>query len=197
MRPRAGGRADRARDRSRRGLPAQDQPHRSPEPGAPACCGTSGSGNDERQPFAFPFAGRTWTHFHANTNGNVSFAAPETTHWQQRDPWADGTMRSVAAAVDSRRGRQELSGGRFWRPRVPPACFAESRSCWGDPAEGIAHWLDVVAAGGCRWCWVRLPSVRVLPPRRSGREALRRIGRRSRQSTARRAATTGRTTPTG
>ena len=53
-------------------------------------------------PFAFPFAGRTWTHFHANTNGNVSFAAPETTHWQQRDPWADGTMRSVAAAVDSR-----------------------------------------------------------------------------------------------
>ena len=52
--------------------------------------------------FAFPFAGRTWTHVHANTNGNVSFAAPETTHWQQRDPWADGTMRSVAAAVDSR-----------------------------------------------------------------------------------------------
>ena len=53
-------------------------------------------------PFAFPFAGRTWTRVHANTNGNVSFTAPETTHWQQRDPWADGTMRSVAAAVDSR-----------------------------------------------------------------------------------------------
>ena len=53
-------------------------------------------------PFAFPFAGRTWTRVHANTNGNVSFAAPETTHWKQRDPWADGTMRSVAAAVDSR-----------------------------------------------------------------------------------------------
>ena len=52
--------------------------------------------------FAFPFAGRTWTRVHANTNGNVSFAAPETTHWEQRDPWADGTMRSVAAAVDSR-----------------------------------------------------------------------------------------------
>ena len=53
-------------------------------------------------PFPFPFAGRTWAHVHANTNGNVSFGAPETTHWQQRDPWADGTMRSVAAAVDSR-----------------------------------------------------------------------------------------------
>ena len=53
-------------------------------------------------PFTFPFAGRTWTHVHANTNGNVSFAAPEMTHWQQRDPWANGTMRSVAAAVDSR-----------------------------------------------------------------------------------------------
>lgn len=53
-------------------------------------------------PFAFPFAGRTWTRVHANTNGNVSFAAPETTHWEQRDPWPDGSMRSVAAAVDSR-----------------------------------------------------------------------------------------------
>ena len=53
-------------------------------------------------PFAFPFAGRTWTRVHANTNGNVSFRAPETAHWQRRDPWADGTMRSVAAAVDSR-----------------------------------------------------------------------------------------------
>ena len=53
-------------------------------------------------PFVFPFAGRTWTRVHANRNGNLSFAAPETTHWEQRDPWADGTMRSFAAAVDSR-----------------------------------------------------------------------------------------------
>ena len=53
-------------------------------------------------PFGFPFAGRTWTRVHANTNGNVSFTAPETTHWEQRDPWSNGTMRSVAAAVDSR-----------------------------------------------------------------------------------------------
>ena len=53
-------------------------------------------------PFEFPFAGRTWTRVHANTNGNVSFAAPETKHWEERDPWSSGTMRAVAAAVDSR-----------------------------------------------------------------------------------------------
>ena len=53
-------------------------------------------------PFDFPFAGRMWTRVHANTNGNVSFAAPETTHMEQRDIWSDGRMRSVAAAVDSR-----------------------------------------------------------------------------------------------
>ena len=53
-------------------------------------------------PFGFPFAGRAWTRVHVNTNGNVSFAAPETTHFEQRSPWASGTMRSVTAAVDSR-----------------------------------------------------------------------------------------------
>ena len=53
-------------------------------------------------PFAFPFAGRTWTHVHANTNGNLSFLAPETAHWQHRDPWPAGSMRGVAAAVDAR-----------------------------------------------------------------------------------------------
>lgn len=53
-------------------------------------------------PFAFPFAGRTWTRVHANTNGNLSFMVPETVNWQRRDPWPDGSMRSVAAAIDSR-----------------------------------------------------------------------------------------------
>ena len=53
-------------------------------------------------PFAFPFAGRTWTRVHANTNGNLSFMAPETAHWQHRDPWPAGSMRGVAAAVDAR-----------------------------------------------------------------------------------------------
>ena len=53
-------------------------------------------------PFSFPFAGRTWTRVYANTNGNISFQRPERMNWPQRDPWASGTMRSVAAAIDSR-----------------------------------------------------------------------------------------------
>ena len=53
-------------------------------------------------PFGFPFAGRAWTRVHVNTNGNISFAAPEATHFEQRRPFSSGTMRSVAAAVDSR-----------------------------------------------------------------------------------------------
>ena len=53
-------------------------------------------------PFAFPFAGRTWTRAYANVYGNISFLGPEREHWPHRDPWADGTMRSVAAAIDSR-----------------------------------------------------------------------------------------------
>ena len=61
-----------------------------------------GTSTEVGLPFGFPFAGRTWTRVHANTNGNVSFAAPETTHAEERDVWSDGRMRSVAAAVDSR-----------------------------------------------------------------------------------------------
>ena len=69
---------------------------------APAARSLRGESTGVSLPFGFPFAGRTWTRVHANTNGNVSFTAPETTHWEQRDPWSNGTMRSVAAAVDSR-----------------------------------------------------------------------------------------------
>ena len=53
-------------------------------------------------PFPFPFAGRTWTRVYANVNGNISFQRPERMNWPHRDPWASGTMRSVAAAIDSR-----------------------------------------------------------------------------------------------
>ena len=53
-------------------------------------------------PFAFPFAGQTWTRIYANTNGNISFHRPEGENWPQRNPWSNGTMRSVAAAIDSR-----------------------------------------------------------------------------------------------
>ena len=63
---------------------------------------STGKSTEVSLPFGFPFAGRVWTRVHVNRNGNVSFASPESTHWEQRDPWSNGTMRSVAAAVDSR-----------------------------------------------------------------------------------------------
>ena len=53
-------------------------------------------------PFSFPFAGRTWTRIYANVNGNISFQQSEQMQWPHRDPWPDATMRSVAAAIDSR-----------------------------------------------------------------------------------------------
>ena len=53
-------------------------------------------------PFPFPFAGRTWTRVYANVNGNISFQRPEQMNWPHRDPWADASMRSIAAAIDSR-----------------------------------------------------------------------------------------------
>ena len=53
-------------------------------------------------PFPFPFAGGTWNSVYANANGHISFQRPEQENWRHRDPWADGTMRSLAAAIDSR-----------------------------------------------------------------------------------------------
>ena len=53
-------------------------------------------------PFSFSFAGATWNRVYANANGHISFQRPERENWPQRAPWPDGTMRSVAAAIDSR-----------------------------------------------------------------------------------------------
>ena len=53
-------------------------------------------------PFSFPFAGGTWNRIYANANGHLSFQRPENENWPERAPWADGTMRSLAAAIDSR-----------------------------------------------------------------------------------------------
>ena len=53
-------------------------------------------------PFPFPFAGRTWTSVYANPFGNISFQWPEREHWLHRHGWSDGTMRLMAAAIDSR-----------------------------------------------------------------------------------------------
>ena len=51
-------------------------------------------------PFAFPFAGRTWTRVYANWTGNISFQRNERQNWM--DLVGANTMRSVAAIVDSR-----------------------------------------------------------------------------------------------
>jgi hypothetical protein len=53
-------------------------------------------------PFSFPFGEKHWNHLHVNLNGNISFEQPESVYWPDRDPWADGGMCSVAAALDSR-----------------------------------------------------------------------------------------------
>ena len=53
-------------------------------------------------PFSFSFAGATWNRVYANANGHLSFQRPEYENWPERFPWADGTMRSLAAAIDSR-----------------------------------------------------------------------------------------------
>ena len=53
-------------------------------------------------PFSFSFTGATWNRVYANANGHISFQRPERENWPQRAAWPDGTMRSVAAAIDSR-----------------------------------------------------------------------------------------------
>ncbi|HVT87680.1 MAG TPA: hypothetical protein VHD56_02420 [Tepidisphaeraceae bacterium] len=53
-------------------------------------------------PFSFPIGGKKWDRIYINRNGNISFEKSEAEYWPARDPWADGGMRSVAAAMDSR-----------------------------------------------------------------------------------------------
>ena len=52
--------------------------------------------------FPFPFASRLWTDLYANLNGSLTFGQAEAGSWAARDPWADGTMRSIASAIDAR-----------------------------------------------------------------------------------------------
>lgn len=53
-------------------------------------------------PFAFPFGGSSWQRIYVNMNGNITFEKPESDYLGERDSWPDGTMSSVAAAIDSR-----------------------------------------------------------------------------------------------
>src|SRR5205823_1033180 len=52
--------------------------------------------------FPFPFAGKNWDKIYINLNGNLTFGAPETTAYPERDTWPDGTMRWLASAFDTR-----------------------------------------------------------------------------------------------
>jgi hypothetical protein len=54
-------------------------------------------------PFAFPFAGRNYNSLFVNINGNLSFESPETASLPNaRNPWPDGTVRGMGAAIDGR-----------------------------------------------------------------------------------------------
>lgn len=63
----------------------------------------SGTGlNAGTLPFAFPFGGQNWTQFHINPYGNITFGQPESESWKVRNQWADGTVSTMAAAIDAR-----------------------------------------------------------------------------------------------
>jgi hypothetical protein len=66
-------------------------------------------------PFLFPFAGEAWSYVFVNSTGSFSFGRPETASNSERDAWADGTMRAVAAAIDVRTARNvELLIAPLW-----------------------------------------------------------------------------------
>ena len=68
-------------------------------------------------PFSFFFGAQSWNEIFVNLNGNISFGKFEGDSWPERDPWADGTMRSVAAALDARSsGRLEFLIAALWSP---------------------------------------------------------------------------------
>ena len=84
-------------------------------------------------PFAFPFADRNWTRVYVNANGNISFQRSEGMNWQHRDPWADASMRSVAAAIDSRAAAGlEAMIAVLWAPYDPATVTVDSG------ADGVA-----------------------------------------------------------
>lgn len=103
-------------------------------------------------PFTFPFGGKSWTNIYINTDGNISFDQPESQYVTQRDPWADGGMCSVAAAIDSRSvaGFEKMIAV-FWGPYqgapsnsisidLQPDCLAitwnVTRAPWGQAVLG-------------------------------------------------------------
>jgi hypothetical protein len=104
-------------------------------------------------PFAFPFGGKVWDHLYVNMDGNLSFDEPESVYWPDRDPWADGGMVSVAAAIDSRSaaGLEKMIAV-LWGPYQNPSVSQVSiqadsqslaitwnmtRAAWGEAVLGV------------------------------------------------------------
>ena len=80
-------------------------------------------------PFPFPFAGETWTRVYANPSGNISFHRPERENWPDRDPWANGTVREMAAAIDARSATEfELMVAALWALYEDISVFVDSSS---------------------------------------------------------------------
>ena len=80
-------------------------------------------------PFPFPFAGQNWTRVYANASGNISFHRPERENWPDRSPWSAGTVRDVAAAVDSRSVASfELMIAALWALYEDIAVFVDNSS---------------------------------------------------------------------
>ena len=87
-------------------------------------------------PFPFPFADRVWTRVYVNRKGNISFQRPEKSNWPDRDPWSDGAMRSVAAAVDSRSAAGlEAMIAVLWGLHDRPTITVDS-----GPARAVVTW---------------------------------------------------------
>ena len=83
--------------------------------GKPSGPGSGGYGWRVRLAFPFPFGGKKWDELYVNLTGNLTFDSPESTVYPERDTWPDGTMRSVAGAIDiaSIAGRQRMIAP-FW-----------------------------------------------------------------------------------
>ena len=86
--------------------------------------------------FPFSYAGQTWTRLFANANGHLSFQRPEHENWQERDNWSDATMRSQAAAVDSRAAAgAEAMIAALWQTHGDTALSVDST-----PARVVITW---------------------------------------------------------
>ncbi|HTW94263.1 MAG TPA: hypothetical protein VMD30_05700 [Tepidisphaeraceae bacterium] len=104
-------------------------------------------------PFNFPFAGKVWNRVFVNMDGNLSFDKAESDSWEDRNPWPDGGMCSVAAAIDSRSvaGMEQMIAP-LWGPYQNPT-FSQvfinatpqglavtwnmTRAAWGQAVLGV------------------------------------------------------------